>query len=366
MNILFNIHNYIKESEGNKYNMKYPDSMLNLARNEMKSKRLEEINRNMFSYLSNKSNINDYIEWDKMKRRIKKELHLMSECFDIYSGSDQAIKTILYALSQNVKKISIVSPTYYNYVYYAELFNMEITLLDTSISNNESICDEILRHMENPDNEIIVLTNPNGIFGYMLDINELQLVIDNAYRLNKLVLIDLAYIDFSELTIHQYLKLVKLYNNVILIRTFSKGFATCGLRIAIIYAQKDIISYLDTYNAKNEVSILSIESLIFYYNNNSLKLITNQIIENRNYFYEYFKNCRKVKIYNTHSNFIVVECKNKEDNFRMVRFFLENGIIIRNLDRFNIDNMSRITIPDSDYFTLLLEIFKKYLEVSNE
>lgn len=94
--------------------------------------------------------------------------------------------------------------------------------------------------------KVTLICNPNAPSGTFTPVETLERF---ANRLKGLLVIDEAYVDFGGETA---LPLVHRYPNVIVLRTFSKSFALCGLRIGLAFGSSELIAVLakvkDSYN----------------------------------------------------------------------------------------------------------------------
>jgi len=93
---------------------------------------------------------------------------------------------------------------------------------------------------------LTIVCNPNAPTGTIIPVQELASL---ASELRGVLLIDEAYVDFAE---HNCISLTKDFNNVIVLRTMSKGYSLAGLRFGYAIAHKDLIDGLvkvkDSYN----------------------------------------------------------------------------------------------------------------------
>ncbi len=93
---------------------------------------------------------------------------------------------------------------------------------------------------------LTIVCNPNAPTGSFVPIEEIAAL---ATKLTGVLLIDEAYVDFAE---QNCTALVRDFDNVIVLRSLSKGYSLAGLRFGYAIAQKDLIDGLikvkDSYN----------------------------------------------------------------------------------------------------------------------
>ncbi|HVZ66708.1 MAG TPA: histidinol-phosphate transaminase [Patescibacteria group bacterium] len=98
----------------------------------------------------------------------------------------------------------------------------------------------------------VCLCNPNNPTGEVISSKKL---INLAKKISPLLLIvDEANIDFGGKSI---INSIKSQNNIVVLRTFSKGFGLAGLRIAFMAAQEDIVDMVEEILISSEMSSVS-------------------------------------------------------------------------------------------------------------
>ena len=114
----------------------------------------------------------------------------------------------------------------------------------------------------NQDTGIVILLNPNSPIGTVYKEWEMRKIIEKARQTRALVVIDEAYHYFYESTV---LPLIKEYDNLLVLRTFSKLFSMAGLRIGYVSGNAELISYIEkaesTFNVNN-VAILFAQEVV--------------------------------------------------------------------------------------------------------
>ncbi|MGV7215798.1 pyridoxal phosphate-dependent aminotransferase [Bradyrhizobium sp. UFLA05-112] len=88
------------------------------------------------------------------------------------------------------------------------------------------------------DAKFIVLANPNNPTGTFVPIGDIERFVAQS---DRLIVLDEAYVDFAP---DNGLRLVNRYSNVLLLRTFSKSYATAGLRIGFGFGHPELVGRL--------------------------------------------------------------------------------------------------------------------------
>lgn len=108
---------------------------------------------------------------------------------------------------------------------------------------------DALRAEIDGDTAIVYICNPNNPTGVMIDPNELRQFIMTVPQ-DILVFIDEAYLELSSGTLksNTMIPLTKIRKNLIVCRTFSKGYGMAGHRIGFGAAHPDVLSKLQMYS----------------------------------------------------------------------------------------------------------------------
>lgn len=122
----------------------------------------------------------------------------------------------------------------------------ECTYMDEK-NNYKFILDEYLEKM-NKTYKLFYIDNPNNPTGQLIDIGDIKKIAQKAKELNRPLIIDEAYGDFIAKK-NSAISLINDFDNIMIIRSFSKGFGLAGLRAGYLVSSKTIIeNYLKTSN----------------------------------------------------------------------------------------------------------------------
>lgn len=170
------------------------------------------------------------------------------------NGSDMAIRYLLETFGERGKEVVTVAPSFE--MYWVNCKILGYRHVPVAYENDLTMKVENILHAISENTRIIVLLNPNNPVGNTYTREEAESVIQKAKAVGALVIIDEAYHYFYEGT---FLDLLQKYDNVAILRTFSKLFSIAACRLGVIIGSKEIIHY--TKNAKLTFDVNSIALL---------------------------------------------------------------------------------------------------------
>ena len=267
-------------------------------------------------------------------------------------GSDDVLATAFLTFFNSDKPVLFPDITYSFYDVWANLYRIPFK---TCPLKDDFTIDEKDYLVENGG---IVIPNPNAPTGIGVSADFLEEIIKNNQ--DSVVIIDEAYVDFGGETV---LPLIDKYENLLVVRTYSKSRAAAGIRVGYAFGSKTLI------NAMNAVKF-SINSYTLNYP--TLALGT-EIIEDDEYFKEL---CKKVitdrewtkkeleklgfSSLDSQSNFLFATHKDKPAK-EIFEYLKTKKIYVRYFNKPRIDNRLRITIGTREQMQALVDTLKEYL-----
>ena len=163
----------------------------------------------------------------------------------IGNGSDEVLSFIFFGFFDG-KNGPLLFPefTYSFYPVYSSFYDIPYTRIKLA----EDFSIRIDDFLDTPSTGLI-LPNPNAPTGICLPLTEIKKLLDN-FDSNKLVAIDEAYIAFGG---ESAASLIDNYENLVVVRTFSKRSSLAGLRLGYALGNKKLIEALnrvkDSFNS---------------------------------------------------------------------------------------------------------------------
>ncbi len=167
----------------------------------------------------------------------------------VTNGGDELLRLAISTFVENNESIAVLEPSYTLYETLAQAQGCEFLRLQ--LADDWSLPSNLFEQLNDSDAKMCLLPNPHAPSGTLLDESKLT---ELASAFKGILLIDEAYVDFVDpARKHSCVSMIFQFNNVLLLRTFSKGYSLAGLRIAYGIGSDDLINPMqyktkDSYN----------------------------------------------------------------------------------------------------------------------
>ena len=267
-------------------------------------------------------------------------------------GSDDVLATAFLTCFNSKKPILFPDVTYSFYDVWAALYKIPYKTVPLD-DNFKLIKEDYLQ-----ENGGIVIANPNAPTSIAMPLEDVEFIVKN--NPDVVVIIDEAYVDFGG---ESAIPLLKKYENLMVVQTFSKSRSMAGMRIGYAFASDKIIqamndvkfsinSYTMNYPAV-EMGVAAIEDEEYY------KATIAKIVKTRKKAVEELTKLG-FKVLDSSTNFLFISHKGvkAKDIFADLR---SRGIFVRHWDKPRIDNYLRVTIGTDAQMKKLYEALKEIL-----
>ena len=267
-------------------------------------------------------------------------------------GSDDVLALAFLTFFNSDKPILFPDVTYSFYPVWANVYRIPYEC--PKLTDDFRICPDDYKK----ENGGVVIANPNAPTSLALSRDEIEEII--AANQDVIVIVDEAYIDFGG---ESALSLLPKYENLLVVRTYSKSRSMAGMRIGYAIAASKVIRYLNdvkySFNSytMDQLSIdLGVEAVKdnAYFEENISKIInTRERSKERLKALGFsFRDSRSNFIFATHES-----CPAKE----IFEALKEQDIYVRYFEKPRIDNYLRITIGTDEEMDQFFAFLEKYL-----
>lgn len=293
------------------------------------------------------------LEVSELIAAIAKNKGLDKEQVFVGVGSDDVLAMSFLTFFGSEQPILFPDITYSFYDVWAELFR--IPYAPIPLQEDFRICVDDYKRK----NGGIVIPNPNAPTGIAESLDAIEEII--AANPDSVVIIDEAYVDFGTKSAQE---LLKTYENLLVVQTFSKSRSLAGSRIGYAMGSKKLIAYLN--DCKYSFNSYTMDRLTIQVGKASIEdepYFTEQvrrIIDTREWAKEQLKKLG-FDFPDSKANFIFVRHKQRaaEDIFAALK---QRNIYVRYFKKPRIDNYLRITIGTKEEMEQLMNALQEILQ----
>ena len=287
-------------------------------------------------------NLNRYPEISgiTLREEIAKLHQLEKDQIILGCGSDETLLFAALSFCQSGDEIIHAEHGFEMYPIIAKVIGAisKLAKEDNYKISVQSVCDQLT-----PATKVIYIANPNNPSGTYLLKKEIRELMSKIPK-HVIAVLDGAYAEYvMEKDYDVDFSLVKEFDNIILTRTFSKAYGLAGIRLGWCYASPRVASILSRVKGPfNTNSLAQHMAIIALNDQDHIKMVTGQNKKNKEWFEGELKKL-DIKFLPSYANFSFIE-STKTDAAKMSETLLENGIIVRQLDSYNLPHCLRITI----------------------
>jgi len=242
----------------------------------------------------------------------------------IGNGSDELIDYLIKAFSEKGRRIITTAPSFAMYKIYSIINGanfVQIPLGQVNFSLNE---DKILEEAKKEDSSIVFIAYPNAPTGNYFAEDKIIKIIEES---GCLVVVDEAYYEFGEKT---FVPLISRYDNLVILRTFSKAYSLASLRVGYLFSNPEIINEIRKVKSPFNVNTFSqLAAQVVFENKEILKNSIKKIIKEREKLTNRINEIPPFKAHSSQTNFVLVEVGSKENSDLVYNNLLKQGILVQ-------------------------------------
>lgn len=274
----------------------------------------------------------------KLKASIAETLATSAESLFLGNGSDEAIDLLMRIFCEpGVDSILTFPPTYGMYKVSADINS--VSIIESPLNDLFEFSVEDAMQRITKTTKLAFVCSPNNPTGNAIPLEQIESLLKSF---PGYVVVDEAYIDFCPEK--SAMRLFSKYDNLIVLRTFSKAWGLAGIRLGIAIASNEVVSLLNKVKSPYNISKLTQDAaLSALTQKGSMRAMAQVINAQRELLSRQLTTLSIVeKVYRSDANFILVRFKNPKLAFSTLS---NAGVIVR--DRSSVkgcENTLRITI----------------------
>jgi len=288
----------------------------------------------------------------KLKEKLGDYLNVPTDCIVIGNGGDELIERIMRFFLKKGDQTLSVTPTFGFYKHCASLLGAKY--LEAPLKKDFALDTERILAMITPKTRLLFLCSPNNPTANQFKIDEIQFL---AEEFPGLVLVDEAYAEFAEYSVTP---LLDKFENLIVLRTFSKAFGLAGLRLGYAAANSDVATALSK-KAQQPYPVNSIAlkmGLKLLEKIDIMKKASEQLKVERGTLIKKLNEINGVKAFNSQTNFLLFQTS--KPSSEVYQGLLSRSVFVKNLGRIlHLQNCFRTTVGLPQMNAKLLKALKE-------
>lgn len=271
-----------------------------------------------------------------LKNAVAQQLQVSSDQLLFGSGSDEIITMLSQVFINPGDEVISCQPSFPRYKSSVQLMDghyIEVPAINHTF-DVKGIVDAIT-----DKTKMIFIANPNNPTGTIISAEEQQYLLDNVPP-HIVIILDEAYYEYAKGgTYPNSIPLLNQYENIIILRTFSKAYGLASLRVGYAVSNANLISYLNRvrgpFNVNSLAQVAAIAAL------DDQEFIEKTVSLNKEVKEYTYKECERLNIphVKSHTNFVMMKLPDTGESFFIA--LQKKGIIIRPLGA---TNFVRVTL----------------------
>lgn len=214
---------------------------------------------------------------------------------------------------------------------------------------------------ENPNTKIVFIANPNNPTGTQLEREALREFVASMPS-SVLVVLDEAYIEYSPESNNR--ALLDEFDNVVIVRTFSKAYGLAGLRIGYALSSAPVADLLNRIRQPFNVSRTGLAAAAAALADQDFIEKVRLTNQGQMRWLEKQLDALGLGFVKSYANFIMVKIEFEMENTTAAvihQALLEQGVIVRPLVGYGLSNWLRITVGVAEDNTRLIDTLRSIL-----
>lgn len=277
------------------------------------------------------------------------------DCLFLGNGSDEPIDLLFRIFcTPGQDNVIQLTPTYGMYEVLAQVNDVRIksVALNTGYGiNTDAVLSEI-----DGNTKLLFICSPNNPTGNLMDKKDIELLLK---QFKGILVLDEAYIDFAPAGA-SLLGLLKKYDRLVVLQTFSKAWGMAGLRIGMAMASPEVVVLMNKIKAPYNISAAAQELAARALRNQKwIKSWTKETVHQRELLSAALQRFPFIKkVFPSDANFLLIAVT---DAWDLYAHLLKSGIVVR--DRSQVKGCAqclRITIGSAEENEKLLLALENY------
>ena len=297
---------------------------------------------------------------DELRDAIAKHHGLAKQNIVLTNGGDEGLRLAMTTLVDPLEVFSYAEPSYSLYPVLASIQNA--TIRSIPYAEDWLLPTGFAEEIESYDAKLTCIVNPHAPSGALYDTEQISKI---AEKISGVLLIDEAYADFVDPKLnYNSFDLINRHDNILILRSFSKGYSLAGLRLAYLAGNPELIETIanKTRDSYNVGYIQQMVGLAAIKDQSHASFIWSKVRENREHLRTELARLG-LSSPQTQSNFILATVGNSQEVEAKDLYLRlkEKKIFIRHFQTAHLKDKIRVTVGTPEQNSSLIKEIERIL-----
>jgi len=292
-------------------------------------------------------------EEKRLKESISEYLQVSEACVAIGNSSDEVMDRVIRIFLEKGDSAVTFIPTFSVFKYCVNYGGADF--IGVPLHDDFTVDVEAMRATFKPEAKLLYLCSPNNPTANQLKPREVEALIEDF---PGIVLVDEAYAEYADYSV---VPLIHKYENLIVLRTFSKAFGLAGLRLGYAVANTKLSSTINKLPMPYAVNVISLSMGRKLLENMAMvKESIEALKAERSRLLNKLNEINGVSAFDSKANFVLFNTDQPYEDVYLS--MLKKGLVIKKLGKLlRYTNCLRSTVGRPEVNEKLLKALKEYL-----
>ncbi len=271
----------------------------------------------------------------------------------IGNGSDELIEYLIKAFTQKGRGVISPMPSFAMYKIYSTMHHADFIQVPLVQKDFSLDVEKLLKEARKESASLIFLSYPNSPTANYFQEEKIIRILKES---GCLVVVDEAYYEFGGKT---FAPLISQFDNLVILRTFSKAFSLASLRVGYLLSNAKVVREIRKVKSPFNVNAFSqLAARIVFKYKDILQKKNEKIICEREKLVKKINEFSSFKAHPSQTNFIFTEVKSLKEQTIVFDGLLEKGILIQIVNEPDFSSTRyffRITVGSEEENLLLID-----------
>lgn len=275
----------------------------------------------------------------------------------VANGADEIMDLLMKVFVRRGSKVMVVEPTFPMYTFFSQLYG-GITVTSNLETDFRLNVDAILKKVDR-ETSLLFVCSPNNPTGNQFQEGDIKKLLQ---EFGGVVVIDEAYADFAPYSVIDW---VRDYDNLVVLRSFSKAFGLAGLRFGYLVSNKSIVKYVQKVLSPFNLNVVTQQLITLVLKNwNYFEERIKFVVNEREWLMENLAQIYGVTPYSSAANFILFKVTKSNLSSATVKERLETrNVLVKDRGHLPLlENCIRVTVGTRIMNETFLSALKEALE----